>query len=292
MVKALRRLPTSLLVGTLIAAAVALAAVSGCSKETMTTIPGETYDQVTLALHPVLFLAMDPPSTGREDDLTGHGHDGVYLPAGALPKTAPMPNGDLAADFNGQDQYLQVPDSPDLSVPETRILTLECWIRPNNLQPRREEGSGYVNFIGKSEHGRNDAEYEMRMYSKVNSEVPMRPNRLSVYVFNLPGGEGSGAYVQDPMTVGQWIMLVEVINTTPSNHYPLGYVTIYKNGVQRETVGLTQHDTVPQHGAAPFRVGSCDPRYSFFPGAIGKVALFNCQLSPQQVLAQYRAMVG
>ena len=61
-----------------------------------------------------------------------------------------MPNGDLAADFNGHNQYFQVADSPDLSVPETGVLTLEAWIRPDALQPSHEEGTGYVNFLGKS----------------------------------------------------------------------------------------------------------------------------------------------
>ena len=131
----------------------------------------------------------------------------------------------------------------------------------------------------------------MRMYSKVNTESPVRPNRLSVYAFNLPGGEGSGSYVQDPMTVGQWIMLVEVINTARSTQYPTGYVKIYKNGVWRETVGLNQFNVVQQHGSAPFRVGAAELD-SYFPGAIGKVAVFDYELSASQVAAQYAAMVG
>lgn len=283
------------LIGALALALVSVPLLPGCGGRSVNAggSPIESYDRVVLSDHPVLFLAMNTPSGGTQVDLSGHGHDGVYLPSGSTPQTVPMPNGDAAADFNGRDQYLQVANSPDLSVTRTGALTLEAWIRPDNLQPPHEEGSGYVNFLGKSEHGRNDAEYEMRMYSKVNSEVPMRPSRLSVYVFNPAGGEGSGAYVQDPMTVGQWIMLVEVINTIPSPRYPLGYVSIYKNGVRREAVGLTQHDTNPQHGRAPFRAGACDPlpQYSFFPGAIGKVAVFDYELTAAQVAAQYQAMV-
>ena len=251
-----------------------------------------TYDQLVLSARPVLFFAMDAPDKSTEIDLAGHGHSGVYLPAGSVPKTVAMPNGDLAADFNGTDQYFQVANSPDLSVPETGVLTLEAWVRPDALQPSHQEGSGYVNFLGKSSYGHiNQCEYEMRMYSKVDTENPARPNRLSVYVFNLLGGEGSGAYVQDPMTVGQWIMLVEVVNTSRSTQYPTGYVKIYKNGVPRATVGLNQFNVVPQHGTAPFRVGSVDLE-SYFPGAIGKVAVFDYELSASQVAAEYGAMVG
>jgi hypothetical protein len=251
-----------------------------------------TYDQVTLAAHPVLFLTMNTPRSVVQADLSGRGHSGTYLPVGSAPRAVPMPNGDTAAGFDGRSQYLQVADSPDLSVPKTGVLTLEAWIRPDTLQPSHQEGTGYVNFLGKGEYACvNQEEYEMRMYSKVNSETPVRPNRLSVYVFNLPGGEGSGSYVQEPMAVGQWIMLVEVINTTPSAKYPTGHVTIYKNGASRETVGLNEFGVVPQHGTAPFRVGSVQLA-SFFPGAIGKVAVFDYELTAPQVAAQYRAMAG
>jgi hypothetical protein len=251
-----------------------------------------TYDQLVLAAHPVLFLAMDTPGGAGQADLSGRGHAGLYLPAGSAPRVVPMPNGDTAADFDGQSQYLQVADSPELSVPKTGVLTLEAWIRPDTLQMPREEGTGYVNFMGKGAYAHiNQEEYEMRMYSKVNTETPVRPNRLSVYAFNLPGGEGSGSYAQDPMSVGQWIMLVEVINTTPSAQYPTGHVTVYKNGVGRQTVGLNQFGVVPQHGTAPFRVGSVQLA-SFFQGAIGKVAVFDYELTAAQIASQYHAMAG
>ena len=109
-----------------------------------------SYDQLILSAKPILFLAMDTPSKTTQIDLSGHGHNGVYLPAAGVPKTAAMPNGDLAADFNGTNQYLQVANSPDLSVSETGVLTLEAWIRPDTLQPSHDEGTGYVNFLGKS----------------------------------------------------------------------------------------------------------------------------------------------
>ena len=48
---------------------------------------------------------------------------------------------------------------------------------------------------------------------------------------------------------------------------------------------------MPQHGTAPFRVGSVDLE-SYFPGAIGKVAVFDYELSASQVAAEYGAMVG
>jgi len=250
-----------------------------------------TYDSLVLSQKPVMFLSMDTPSSGSQRDATGHGHTGTYFPSASKPGLVRMPNGDAVAVFNGRTQYLEVPDSTALSVPKTGVLTISAWIRPDTLQFPAQEGTGYVNYLGKSEYAHvNQCEYELRMYSKTNFENPVRPNRLSAYAFNLPGGLGSGSYVQDPMSVGGWIMVTEVINTrvkTPTA--PTGYVTIFKNGVLRKTVALNQFNVTPAHGTAPFRVGSVE-LHSYFMGAIGKVAAFDYELSPAQVAAQYAAM--
>ena len=203
-----------------------------------------------------------------------------------------MPNGSRVAAFDGRTQYLQVPNCPALSVSRTGILTISAWIRPKVLQFPADEGTGYVNILGKSEYAlENQCEYEMRMYSQANTENPVRPNRLCAYAFNLRGGEGSGSYVQDPVTPKKWIMVVMVINTrvvTPAR--PTGYVRIFKDGVLRQTVGLNQFNVTPRHGTAPFRVGATDLD-SFFMGAIGKVAVFNYALTRAQVAAEYAAMM-
>lgn len=77
-------------------------------------------------------------------------------------------------------------------------------MRPDTLQFPRVQGSGYVYILGKGTAGKQ--EYALRMYSYSNSENPPRPSRVSAYVFNLAGGEGSGAYFQDPVRPGTWMM--------------------------------------------------------------------------------------
>src|SRR5262249_16248968 len=133
-----------------------------------TPITGAGYDALVLAQRPVLYLTMSEPRSGHEVDRSGHGHDGSYDPHGRSTATVAMPNGERAADSNGNGQYLLVPTAAALSVPATGMLTLEAWIRPEALQFSREEGSGYVYWIGK---GRAHAqEYALRMYSTVNTE--------------------------------------------------------------------------------------------------------------------------
>ena len=254
------------------------------------TPPGRTadaYDRQVLSLGPVLYLTMAHPRAGTEEDLSGHGHDGVYFPRDRWPAQVRLPNGDGAADFDGRGQYLQVPSAEVLSVTHTGGLTVEAWIRPMTLQFPQAQGTGYVYVLGKGSPGTQ--EYAIRMYSYFNSEHPARPNRLSGYVFNLRGGKGSGAYFQDDITVGQWMMVTFVIDSRSTDAWPHGYVALYKNGRERDQVSLSQYEVRPQAGSAPLRIGTRDLD-SYFDGAIAKVAVYDYVLSAADIRGTYDAM--
>jgi hypothetical protein len=245
------------------------------------------YDRQVLAYGPVMYLAMGRPSAGVADDLSGNGHRGRYLPAGSHPAAARLPDGELAAAFNGHGQYLEVPSAPDLSVTHTGCLTVQAWVAPATLQFPDEEGSGYVYVLGKGTSGKQ--EYALRMYSLDNTEVPERPNRMSAYVFNLGGGLGSGAYFQGRLQPHAWMMVTFVIDDRPSAAWPDGYVAIYKNDQLRGQVSIGQFGVTPRASTAPFRVATRQLT-SYFDGAVGKVAVFDYALSGQQVTAVYNAM--
>jgi hypothetical protein len=213
----------------------------------------------------------------------------VYLPAGNHPAVATLPNGDPAASFNGVNQYVQVPSVSALSVSHTDCLTVQAWIAPGTLQFPHEQGTGYVYMLGKGTTGKQ--EYALRMYSHSNTESPPRPNRISAYAFNLSGGLGSGSYFQDPVTVGQWMMVTFVIDDQASSAWPDGYVAIYKNAVLRGQVSLGQYDVKPQASDAPFRIGTRDLE-SYFQGAIGKVAVYGYVLSAADIARTYNAMIS
>jgi hypothetical protein len=274
--------------------ALVVAALAGCAVPATTigsvreapsvdarSATGSAYDRAILADKPVMYLEMNTPTSAKQVDATGNGHDGTYRPAGSHPNVAAMPNGDVAAGFDGSTQYLEVATSRALSIPTTGRLTVEAWIRPDTLQFVHQEGSGYVYFLGKGQTGAY--EYADRMYSKRNMEHPPRPNRISDYAWNLNGGLGSGAYFQDPVTVGMWIYVVAVVDMKDvSPGFPAGYVAIFKDGIERGKVGLNQFGVVPQAGNAPFRVASRDLG-SFFQGAIGKVAVYDHVLTATQI---------
>jgi hypothetical protein len=248
----------------------------------------DAYDRRVLSLKPVLYLPLNDPAAAAATDLSDARHTAAYQPGGGRLGTARLPNGDLATLFDGDGQYVNVTSAKELSASTTGCLTVEAWIRPDVLQFPHEQGSGYVYVLGKGTQG--EQEYALRMYSYRNAEVPPRPNRISAYVFNLAGGLGSGAYVQDQVRPGEWMMITFVVDSRPSERWPDGYVTLYKDGVRRGgPVSLAQFNVIPRASDAPFRIGTRD-RESFFAGAIGKVAVYGTVLSDQEILATYQAM--
>jgi hypothetical protein len=247
----------------------------------------DAYDGEVLADGPVAYWTMANGPSGSEPDKSGAGHDGRY--GGTLGDNSQLPNGAAAVTFTG-GQYLEVPDTDDLRPATTGVLTIEGWIRPDTLDFQHAESTGYVHWLGKT--GSGQYEYVTRMYSAGNSEE--RENRISGYHFNLAGGLGAGSYFQDPVTPGEWIHYVLVINrTTPSDEYPNGYTKIYKNGVLRDQDDLSVDGerVAAEPGHAPLRIGTSDFE-SFFEGAVGKVAIYSHELPPEQILEHYQLMTG
>ena len=245
------------------------------------------YDHHVLALRPVLYLTMGQPSHGVYHDASGNGHNGVYEPRLHRPSLARLPNGTLASEFNGLDQYVQVRSARSLSITHTGCLTVEAWIKPATLQFPREEGSGYTYVLGKGTPGKQ--EYALRMYSLTNAEVPERPNRISAYAFNPGGGKGSGSYFQDPVSLNQWIMVTFMIASRASPGFPDGCIAIYKDGQLRGRVSLDQFHVKPAASNAPLRMATRNLD-SFFKGAIGDVAIYDYALSTTQIARTYDSM--
>jgi hypothetical protein len=227
------------------------------------------YDQAVREDTPVFFQA------------DGHG---TYASGGAV-HTAPLPNGEAAAHFDGASEYLEIPSTHALSIATTGALTFEAWLRPDKLQFPHAEAEGFVYWLGKGQAG--EQEYAGRMYSLANSVD--RPNRISGYAFNPSGGFGSGSYFQDALTRGQWIHVAVTFNTAPTEAFPTGYVRIYRDGVLRDTTALGQFAVHPVAGNAPLRIGTRD-LHSFFDGAIGKVAVYGYELTAARLQVHFRAM--
>jgi hypothetical protein len=286
-----------------VAESVANPGVSGSATVTVTTppAPGGTYDTVVLADGPVAFWAMSS-ATGVEPDLTGNGHAGTYRPG--QPPTVGMPNGDRAVDFDGSSEYLTVPSSAAFSIPTTGNLTWEAWIRPDTLQFPTDSADGYVDWMGKCERYSPTCEWEARMYS--SSTAQGRPNRFSAYAFNPTAGLGSAADWQpvSPLIVaGHWYHVVGEYTTqsqpsscATSSSYP-GSLNIWVNGVlwsqssHGQTGCMSQYSVKPAANGSALLIGTM-AMDTWFPGAIGKVAIYDHLLTQEQISNHYEAMTG
>jgi hypothetical protein len=261
---------------------------------------GSGYDVVVLADGPVAFWAMKS-GAGTEPDLTGNGNTGTYKKGPTA--LATLPNGDRAADFDGASQYLTVPSNRSFSIPTTGDLTWEAWIKPDVLQfPHASDD--YVDWMGKCEDYAPTCEWEARMYSTTTSET--RPNRLSAYVFNSSAMLGSAADWQPVtalITAGSWYHVVGeyTLHTAPADcmntaMYP-GSINIWVNGVawnhgsHGQTGCMSEYNVVPTAASSPLDIGTMGMD-TWFPGAIGKVALYDRLLTAVQITTHYQAMTG
>jgi Concanavalin A-like lectin/glucanases superfamily len=246
------------------------------------------YDNRVLADAPVAYwpLGTVPAEQPAAPDCSGNGHNGTYV---NTPHTTTMPNGDLAQQFDGVEQYVQFPDANDLSVTTTGRLTIEAWMRPHTLQFPNDQAAGYVHWMGKGVGDQH--EYVARMYSQVNTAD--RPKRISGYAYNPIGDVGVGSYFQDPdVTTDTWVHYVLVINiadTSPS--FPMGYTKIYRDGNPRDMDSLAELNIVPANGTAPFRIATRDFQ-SYFQGRIGKVAVYDYELTEADIDAHNNTMRG
>jgi hypothetical protein len=199
-------------------------------------------------------------------------------------------NSDLV--FDGLDDYIEIADSPDLSVATTGQLSVSAWMRPDVLTFPAFQSTGYVHWLGKGEVGQQ--EWVFRMYNAETTDPTPRPNRISFYVFNPSGQEGIGSHVQEPVQAGEWIHIVGVADESTTS--------IYKDGVFKRCDRYTGtgpgpcHNyasdlwVTPAHGTAPMRMGTRDFA-SYFLGAIREVRVWSRALSAPDVSALYGGSV-
>jgi hypothetical protein len=238
-----------------------------------------------------------------EPDLVAS-NTGTYK--GAKPTTKALPNGDGAAHFDGSTGYLTIPSNATFSVPTTGSLTWEGWINADLLQFSASTSSsdGYVDWMGKCADYSPTCEWEARMYATTTSES--RPNRMSAYIFNTSAGLGSAADWQPVNSliqanswyyvVGEYTTLTAPSDCQSTAQYP-GSINVWVNGVEwdhsqhGQTGCMSQYSVVPMAKGSPLNIGTMATD-TWFPGAIGKVAIYDKLLTQAQIDAHYKAMTG
>ena len=190
-------------------------------------------------------------------------------------------NANSACYFDGNESYIEVPDDDAFSIKTTGALTVSAWMSPEVLNFNITDNC-YVHWLGKGDSKQH--EWTFRMYNKdiTCSEDNDRHNRISAYAFNLGGNLGSGSYVQETVTAGEWIHIVARYDTVSNT------ITIFKNGAQKDQDPLhdNTYNVVPENGNAPFRMGTRS-KWTYFQGRIDDVRIYNRALSDPEIAANY-----
>lgn len=252
------------------------------------------YRDRVLAKHPAAYWPLDEASGQSAHDLGGEAHEGAYRGAVAFRQTGPIrAESGGAIGLNGLDAFVEVPDSPAFSqVTSGRGLSVEAWIRPDQLIFPGQTAEHYVHWLGKGQAG--EFEWGFRFYSKNSS----RPNRISAYIWNSssePGiaNEGAGAYFEDPLEPGGWIHVVGCFDPGDAGS-PYAGVSIYKNGVLRHGPSSSRaaryaaYAIRPRHGSAPLRLGTRD-QHSFLSGGLAEVAIYPRVLTARDIRDNFSA---
>jgi hypothetical protein len=244
------------------------------------------YRQRVLALGPVGYWRLGEMTSRIAFDLSGRGHHGGYRGAPALGQPGAIRNDpDRAVGLNGAS-YVEVPTSGDFSL-TANGLTVEAWVRPDRLAFGGQTSEHYVHWLGKGAGG--SVEWGFRFYSRNSS----RPNRISAYLWNAAGGEGAGAYFQEPVTPGQWIHVVAVYQPPGKGAGVLIYRDgVFKKGPPDPPTLYSSYNVTPTPGPAPLRLGTRDLG-SFLTGGLDEVAIYPRCLTAGEILGNYRmATIG
>lgn len=184
-----------------------------------------------------------------------------------------------AFHFDGISQYATIPDNAAYSIPTTGGLTVSAWMRPSVNQFTKFEGTGYVNWLGKSDFGSpNHVEWQHRIYNLSNTETNMRNNESSFYIFSSTGGIGVSAdYGKETTDVNRWNHYVGVADGN--------YVYLYKNGILKQR-NLYSGTVTPADTTAMIYLAHADNN-GYLQGDIGPVKIWNRALSAGEVQQDY-----
>jgi hypothetical protein len=263
-------------------AAASCAAAGACGAASTS----DAYVAGVLAKHPVAFWRLADSSGPAAADASGNDREGRYHGAPVFGERGPVGTG---VRLDGRHDYVEITADTNFDQPASgRGLTVEAWMRPDVLTFSGQTSESYVHWLGKGETGQ--MEWGFRFYSLSS---PSRPNRISAYIWNAPGGEGAGAYFEDQLTAGRWIHVVAVYDAGDRAD-PNAGVSIYRDGVLRGSPAKSRgaryasYDIVPASGSAPVRLGSRDLE-SFFTGALAEVAIYPRALGPADIAENFRA---
>jgi len=256
-------------------------AVAGGGRPRQAPVANSPYSQHVISLRPVGYWRLGETNAPTAFDSSGHANNGIYHGSPAFGEPGAIRNdANTAIGLNGRS-IVEIPNSSVFSIGAAG-LTVQAWLRPDQLNFPVDRNAEYIYWLGKGETGA--FEWGFRFYKKESS----RPNRISAYIWNPDGKLGAGAYFEEPITPGRWINVVAV-------YQPPGRdagVQIFRDGLLKAgppspPTLYRSYRVTPRHGGAPLRLG-CRDLKSFLIGGLDEVAIYPRCLTPAEILKNYR----
>ena len=150
----------------------ARAAVAAGGRPRQAAIANSPYSRQVLSLRPVGYWRLGETNAPTVFDLSGQEINGIYHCTPALGEPGAMRNdANPAIGLDGRS-YVEIPDCSAFSIGAAG-LTVQAWMRPDQLNFPCEGNAEYIYWLGK---GETEAfEWGFRFYKKDSS----RPNRIS-----------------------------------------------------------------------------------------------------------------
>jgi hypothetical protein len=180
--------------------------------------------------------------------------------------------GSSGAVFPGNG-FVELPKSQDFSATKTGGMTIATYLTIDDWKAGGNQ-SEFCHWFGKGEPGQH--EYCGRHYIDGGSgEAAQRQGRVSFYGFNAAGGLGAGSYYQDtsePKTERLFVFTLDRVN-----------VTLWMNGVKRDSDPLSGYNIKQTYTTAPLRLGTRDKTTGYLKGKLRAFGVWNRVLTDAEI---------